>query len=229
MEGQTDNGNEPGKLGLYYFNSEHILALSKEIIACVNDAKNDSSMLNLLNDSSAKMTLFPDSIRIEEETSSGSGIQAKRRKLNEKFKQLQKEIDNEIQSVYKCYLEHEKSIFVKVNSLLQEKELIKHLNFVKLVNKMSYLEQVYDDIKTFVNLFQRNMQSLKDALCEIDESLMKAHHPGISAKLIEEKLSKQSDLNYMLEHKIIDEVIVVLPDLLNYYTETIANNKFNTE
>ena len=228
MEDQIDETNKAEQLNLYYFNSENILTLLKEIINDIKDDINLPSILNLLNDSSSKLRLFPDSIRAEEETSSDDK-QDKKYILNEKFKQLQKEINNEIQSVYKSYLEYEKKIFVKVNALLQEKESLHQLNYVKLVNKMSYLEQIYNDIQKFINFFQTNMQTLKNVLYKIDESLMKVGQPCISVQLIEEKLSTQSDLNYMLEYKIIDEIIVVIPDLLDYYTKTIALNKFNVD
>ena len=228
MEEPIEETNKADQLNLYYFNSENILTLLKEIINDIKDDTNLPSILNLLNDSSPKMRLFPDSIRAEEETSSDNK-QDKRYTLNEKFKQLQKEINDEIQSVYKSYLEYEKNIFIKVNVLLQEKELLHQLNYVKLVNKMSYLEQIYNDIQKFINFFQTNMQMLKNVLYKIDESLMKVRQPCISVQLIEEKLSTQSDLNYMLEYKIIDEIIVVIPDLLNYYTKIISFNKFNVD
>ena len=228
MEEQIDDGNKIKQLNLYDFNTENILTLLKEIINCIKEVVNDSPIDNLLSNSPSKMRLFPDSIKGEEETFSDEK-QVKHYTLNEKFEQLQKEINNEIQSVYKSYLEYEKVIFVKVNALLQEKRTLNQLNYVKLVNKMSNLEQIYDDIQKFIDFFQKNMQSLKDVLHTIDESLMKVNHPCISIQLIEKKLSTQSDLNYMLENKIIDEIIVVIPDLLNYYTKTIALNKFNID
>ena len=228
MEKQIDETNKAEQLNLYCFNSENILTLLKEIINDIKDNINLPSSLNLLNDSSPKMRLFPDSIRTEEETSSDDK-QDKQYTLNNKFKQLQKEINDEIQSVYKSYLAYEKNIFVKVNALLQEKESLHQLNYVKLVNRMSYLEQIYNDIQKFINFFQKNMQMLKNVLYKIDESLIKVHQPCISVQLIEKKLSTQSELNYMLEYKIIDEIIVVIPDLLNYYTKIIAFNKFNVD
>lgn len=130
--------------------------------------------------------------------------------LNEFFKGL----DKEIKKIYLFFVNKERDLYVQINSHLhirQQYETFNLLHISKEFEELNKLSLVTYNLSKFIN---DNMLAIQNILRKFDKKFQN-FCGKISLPYIKQKLDmKNSDLLYILQFKIIDEVSTLLEDLM---------------
>lgn len=133
------------------------------------------------------------------------------------------QIDEEKKKVYLFYLEKEKFIFNSISLCIKEKVSYNYKTINELQNEIDNLEYLSELLKEVGVFVYENLNALKKLLKTFDKKLGK-YLGKIYYSYFKDSFKKESsDLNYILNYKIIDEASVMIQEL----TEEVVQISFN--
>ena len=148
--------------------------------------------------------------------------------LGKWIKNFTDDLDNELRIVYIFFSKNEKLLYKDINVYLHIKD--DYINYTL----EDYLKQ-YQELKTLSNLSLNmsnyvyvNLQALMKILKKFDKKIIGLNNKNehIKNSYIISKLEEQnSDVLYLINFKMIDEVNVILDDLIKCLKEQFKNNK----
>lgn len=134
--------------------------------------------------------------------------------IDSRFNEFIKLMDSEIKKIYLFFVNRERELYVSINSHLHIRQTFDSFN---LRNIEKEFEELYNISLVTFNIskfIQMNMTAIKKILKKFDRNF-EEFYGKISLKYIQKKLEcKNSDLLYILQFKIIDEVSALLEDLV---------------
>jgi len=147
--------------------------------------------------------------------------------IDGRFNQFIKLMDAEIKKIYLFFVNRERELYVSINSHLHIRQTFDSFN---LRNIEKEFEELYNISLVTFNIskfIQMNMTAIKKILKKFDRNF-EEFYGKISLKYIQKKLEcKNSDLLYILQFKIIDEVSALLEDLVCDLKVKFENRKKN--
>jgi hypothetical protein len=148
--------------------------------------------------------------------------------LGKWIKDFTDNLDNELRTVYIFFSKNEKLLYKDINVYLHIKD--DYINYTL----EDYVKQ-YQELKTLSNLSLNmsnyvyvNLQALMKILKKFDKKIIGLNNKNehIKNSYIISKLEEQnSDVLYLINFKMIDEVNVILDDLIKCLKEQFKNNK----
>lgn len=180
------------------------------------DLKDVSESLNELNEASANSFLCNEDIqKIISENKKGFLL-----------KRFLTELDNEFHKMYVNFIQIEKELYGQINRLLYAQSNYIHLKIDEIKNEIESIHcTIYlaFSLKEFIN---DNITAFKKILKKFDKKFKK-YFGYVSYSIFQDKLkTKNSDLEYMLQFKVIDEANIVIEDVIDYIV-LILNSKKN--
>jgi hypothetical protein len=131
------------------------------------------------------------------------------------LKHFIKLMDKEIKKIYLFFVNRERELYVQINSHLhirQTYDTFNLKNIAKEYEELTKISQTSFNISKFIN---DNMTAIKKILKKFDKKFEQLFG-RIALRYIQRKLeSRNSDLLYILQFKIIDEVSAILEDMLS--------------
>jgi MFS family permease len=123
-------------------------------------------------------------------------------------------LDAEIKKTYVFFVNKERELYVSINSHLHIRQSYDTFNLKSILKEYEELEKISQVAYSITKYIDLNMTALKKILKKWDKKF-ETYYGNISLKYIQKKLeSKNSDLLYILQFKIIDEVSALLEDLM---------------
>lgn len=140
------------------------------------------------------------------------------------IKQLISFLNKEINKLYFQFLFKEKELFTQLNNHLQLEHSYPLFNVLQLSSQMKKLNKLLTNTKEFCVYLDINMRCLNRILYQCDKKLsILCNKQSIALKYLRTKFESQnSDLIYILQFKIIDEITAITPVLLTQLTEYIS-------
>ena len=152
--------------------------------------------------------------------------------LNKFFNKL----DTEIKLFYNGYISIERELFIRLNKFLSKKDLYKDMKFLIICNEIQEIYLFLVDTRLFSDYIFFNLEGIRKILKKFDKKLKKFYNnKNKILNYIRFLLEfNNSDLNYILQMKIIDEIILLSENLLNTLKKQInkiknENNNYNNE
>ena len=152
--------------------------------------------------------------------------------LNKFFNKL----DTEIKLFYNGYISIERELFIRLNKFLSKKDLYKDMKFLIICNEIQEIYLFLVDTRLFSDYIFFNLEGIRKILKKFDKKLKKFYsNKSKILNYIKFLLEfNNSDLNYILQMKIIDEIILLSENLLNILKKQInkiknENNNYNNE
>lgn len=138
------------------------------------------------------------------------------------IKELITFLDKEINTVYFQFIYIERVLFTQLNSHLQLEQNYSSFNVLQLSSEMKKLNKLLLDTKDLCVYLNINMKCLDKILYHCDKKLSRFfNNQSIALKYLRTKFESQnSDLTYILQYKLIDEITAIGPYLLtqlDYY------------
>ena len=122
------------------------------------------------------------------------------------IKDLVSQINNEIKKVFITYTKIERDLYVRINSQIVFKNNYKQFNILQLTTRIKELHDILSDVKSLCDFVALNNDCLRHIFSYLDEICPLIHVSNLSLKLFRNHFEiPNSDLNYMLHHKIVDE------------------------
>ena len=129
-------------------------------------------------------------------------------------------LDKELKKFYLFFINQERELYLQINTRLHYRGAYSTLDENGIINEFDEILKIADlccNLALYVNL---NIQAIYKILKKVDHKLIYIK-PNLSHDYIIEKFSmKNSDLLYIFQYKMIDEVTAVIDDLrdeLEYY------------
>jgi len=136
-------------------------------------------------------------------------------------------LDKELKKFYLFFINQERELYLQINTRLHYRGSYLSLDLEGIVKEFEEIIKIADlccNLASYVNL---NIQAINKILKKADHKLIYIK-PNLSNDYIVEKFSmKNSDLLYIFQYKMIDEVTAVIDDLrdeLEYYHNLHFNN-----
>ena len=152
--------------------------------------------------------------------------------LNKFFNKL----DTEIKLFYNGYISIERELFIRLNKFLSKKDLYKDMKFLIICNEIQEIYLFLVDTRLFSDYIFFNLEGIRKILKKFDKKLKKFYsNKSKILNYIKFLLEfNNSDLNYILQMKIIDEIILLSDYLLDILKKQInkiknENNNYNNE
>ena len=152
--------------------------------------------------------------------------------LNKFFNKL----DTEIKLFYNGYISIERELFIRLNKFLSKKDLYKDMKFLIICNEIQEIYLFLVDTRFFSDYIFLNLEGIRKILKKFDKKLKKFYNNKSKILNYIRFLLEynNSDLNYILQMKIIDEIILLSENLLNILKSQInkikdENNYYNNE
>ena len=134
--------------------------------------------------------------------------------IDAQFKKFVKLLDSEIKKIYLFFVNKERELYVSINSHLHIRQTFETFdlrNIEKEFEELYNISYLTFNISKYIHL---NMTAIQKILKKFDRNFEELYG-RISLKYIQRKLEcKNSDLLYILQFKIIDEVSALLEDLV---------------
>lgn len=122
------------------------------------------------------------------------------------IKDLVSQINNEIKKVFITYTKIERDLYVRINSQIVFKNNYKQFNILQLTTRIKELHDILSDVKSLCDFVALNNECLRHIFSYLDEICPLIHVSNLSLKLFRNHFEiPNSDLNYILHHKIVDE------------------------
>ena len=150
-------------------------------------------------------------------------------KLSEEFVG---KLDKEIKKVYIFFANKEKTLYKKINQYLHLKNQYPDFelsDYVEQYNLLKDLSQLSLDMSNYVYY---NLKALLKILKKFDNKVLTSKNKDLFIRLnyIQTRIEEQnSDILYLLNFKMIDEVNVILEDLINSLMQQFKLNKDTLE
>ena len=152
--------------------------------------------------------------------------------LNKFFNKL----DTEIKLFYNGYISIERELFIRLNKFLSKKDLYKDMKFLIICNEIQEIYLFLVDTRLFSDYIFFNLEGIRKILKKFDKKLKKFYNNKSKILNYIRFLLEfnNSDLNYILQMKIIDEIILLSENLLDTLKKQInkiknENNNYNNE
>lgn len=196
------------------------------------DEQNIINLINNLMNSLLKEPLYKDERESAKVVTSESSIGSVQRNydiifqsipLGHLLKKINDRIYEEINLVYSSYIGVEKELYTNITYQIRCKEGYPFYNILQFITKLKEISVILDNTWKLCTFINENMEKLKNILSEIDSKLSPLYHIGyLSIKMIKRKLESQnSDLNYILQSKIIDEISSIADNLSKIIEKSI--------
>lgn len=135
------------------------------------------------------------------------------------------QLDEELQKFYYSYCGIEKDLFVKLNKLLHNKE---SYNNFQVVNILSECENIYLltlDTRLFSDYTYINLEAIRKIGKKFDKKIKKYfNNKSLMLGYIKKNLdNRNSDLNYILQLKIVDELFLLINVTLHNLSKRLAD------
>ena len=152
-----------------------------------------------------------------ENQNSGSESQIPQSKLTktELIKQFCSLLDKELKKIYMCFVNTERDLYVKINQRLHCHGEYFQLNAVQIEQELDELDKISNINVDLAKYLRDNITAMGKILKKFDKKF-KHFNTSLSLDYPIEKLEmKNSDLLYIFQYKIIDEVSVLITKLKN--------------
>ena len=136
-------------------------------------------------------------------------------------------LDEEFKKVYVFFINQERDLYNQINSFLYFKKNIKKEDIKNLIISLLYAVDLAYSLKKYINY---NVRAMIKILKKFDKKFGKLFEKNISNIYFNSKLNKaNSDFDYFLKYKIIDEACIICEDILDiiikkFYKEEYKNN-----
>ena len=136
-------------------------------------------------------------------------------------------LDEEFKKVYVFFINQERDLYNQINSFLYFKKNIKKEDINNLLNSLLKAVDLAYCLKKYINY---NVRAMIKILKKFDKKFGKLFEKNISNIYFNSKLNKaNSDFDYFLKYKIIDEACIICEDILDivikkFYKEEYKNN-----
>ena len=136
-------------------------------------------------------------------------------------------LDEEFKKVYVFFINQERDLYNQINSFLYFKKNIKKEDIKNLINSLLKAVDLAYCLKKYIN---HNVSAMIKILKKFDKKFGKLFEKNISNIYFNAKLNKaNSDFDYFLKYKIIDEACIICEDILDiiikkFYKEEYKNN-----
>ena len=136
-------------------------------------------------------------------------------------------LDEEFKKVYVFFINQERDLYNQINSFLYFKKNIKKEDIKNLINSLLKAVDLAYCLKKYIN---HNVSAMIKILKKFDKKFGKLFEKNISNIYFNSKLNKaNSDFDYFLKYKIIDEACIICEDILDiiikkFYKEEYKNN-----
>jgi len=136
-------------------------------------------------------------------------------------------LDEEFKKVYVFFINQERDLYIQINSLLHYKKNIKEEDSKNLINIILNAVFLAVNLKKFINY---NLTAMIKILKKFDKKFGNLFEKNISNVYFNVKLNKpNSDFDYFLKYKIIDEACIICEDIINiviknFYKDEFKNN-----
>ena len=136
-------------------------------------------------------------------------------------------LDEEFKKVYVFFINQERDLYNQINSFLYFKKNIKKEDIKNLIISLLYAVDLAYSLKKYINY---NVKAMIKILKKFDKKFGKLFEKNISNIYFNSKLNKaNSDFDYFLKYKIIDEACIICEDILDiiikkFYKEEYKNN-----
>lgn len=160
-----------------------------------------------------------------EELTPSAGLE----KLSEEF---EGKLDKEIKKIYIFFANKEKTLYKKINQYLHLKNQYPDFelsDYVEQYNLLKDLSQLSLDMSNYVYY---NLKALLKILKKFDNKVLTSKNKDLFIRInyIQTRIEEQnSDILYLLNFKMIDEVNVILEDLINSLMQQFKLNKDTLE
>lgn len=122
------------------------------------------------------------------------------------IKNLASQINSEIKKVFITYTKVERDLYIRINSQIVFKNNYKQFNILQLTTRIKELHGILSDVKSLCDFVALNNDCLRHIFSYLDEIGPLIHVSNLSLKLFRNHFEfPNSDLNYILHHKIVDE------------------------
>ena len=147
------------------------------------------------------------------------------------------ELENEIKKFYYSYMKIENNLFVSLNKLLHNKETYSTLSSLLILSECEKIYLLTLDTRLFSDYVYINLEAIRKIAKKFDKKIKKYfNNKSLMLKYIKSRLDdRNSDLNYILQLKIVDDLILLIESILHSLTWRLndlvaeSNNKNKNE
>ena len=130
------------------------------------------------------------------------------------------QLDKQLKKFYLFFINQERELYLQINTRLHYRGAYSTLDLEGIINEFEEIIKIADLCCNLASYVNSNIQAINKILKKADHKLIYIK-PNLSNDYIVEKFSmKNSDLLYIFQYKMIDEVTAVVDDLrdeLEYY------------
>lgn len=173
---------------------EYSLSYSSVYIANSQDLTDNYNENNSMSNSSTTITSQGKSVGCNNE-------------FNHSYHILKNHLSSEIKRVYQFYSSIERELYIQINIRIQVKDLYNTLSLMSIVDELRKLKEISWILYNLTKFVNQNLVLVKEILGFIENSYLKDR---IKSYLYNQITCINSDLNYLLQFKIIDEVSCIL-------------------
>jgi hypothetical protein len=150
------------------------------------------------------------------------------KKYEEILNNFIKLLDQEIKKIYIFFMNKERELYISINSHLHIRQTYENFDLKSIAREFIELNKISSVTLNITKFIDLNMTAIKTILKKFDDKFSD-FYGRISIKYIQKKLeSKNSDLLYILQFKIIDEASALLEDLMNDLKSKFSNKQGST-
>jgi MFS family permease len=123
-------------------------------------------------------------------------------------------LDSEIKKVYLFYSNIERELYLQINSRLHRRVNYETYSYFEVNKELDNLIKLAHITSSFCKYMNDNMMAIKKILQKFDKNFEK-YFGKISMKFLKSKIDKSnSDFNYILNFKIVDEACILIDDMM---------------
>lgn len=128
------------------------------------------------------------------------------------IKKFVTQLDEEIQKFYYSYCGIEKELFVKLNKLLHNKESYSDFQVINILSECENIYVLTLDTRLFSDYTYINLEAIRKIGKKFDKKIKKYfNNKSLILSYIKKNLDdRNSDLNYILQLKIVDELFLLI-------------------
>ena len=146
-------------------------------------------------------------------------------KLSEEF---ENKLDKEVKKVYIFFANKEKTLYKKINQYLHLKDQYPEFELPEYVEQYKLMKELSQLSLDMSNYVYYNLKALLKILKKFDNKVLTSKNKDLFIRInyIQTRIEEQnSDILYLLNFKMIDEVNVILEDLINNLMKQFKLNK----
>ena len=131
----------------------------------------------------------------------------------ELVRQFNEKLENELRKIYKFFVQQERELYLKINLRLHVRKRYENFSMLQLNKELDELQDLSNFAMSVSSFIYINITGMQKIMKKFDKKF-KRYNFNFSKKFIIEKFSmKNSDLLYIYQYKILDEIGACVEEL----------------